>query len=82
MGQLLDREEALAIQRISETLQNAGEGLCRATDLRARIQRHPYLYAGLGACLGFVGGPFVGRTLARVLPGLTLAALRGVRARL
>jgi len=65
--QLLDREEALALQRISTAVQNVGEGLLAATDLRGSIRRHPFLTAGLGVCLGFVGGPFVLRTFKRVL---------------
>src|SRR5690349_23443140 len=85
--QLLDREEALAIQRVSEALQHVGEELCGATDLRGRIRRSPYLAAGLGACLGFVGGPWVLRTLGHVLgaasaipiPRAVLASLRGIR---
>ncbi len=65
--QLLDREEALATQRISESLQLLGEDLCRATDLRERIRRRPFLAAGLGACLGFLGGPLLLRAFQHVL---------------
>ena len=89
--QLLDREEALALQRISAAVHQLGDDLCTATDLRGRIRRHPLLAAGLGACLGFVGGPFVRRTLERALgatarlplpdglAGVVLASLRGAR---
>lgn len=65
--QLLDREEALAVQRITHAVQRVGEEFAVATDLRARIRRHPYLSTALGACLGYLGGPLVGRTLKRAL---------------
>src|SRR6185369_9439757 len=90
--QLLDREEALAFQRISEALRHAGEGLLEATDLRGKIRRHPFLAAGLGAGLGsFVlralkrvvsatsGIPIPGARPPYALPGLLIASLRVVR---
>jgi hypothetical protein len=55
--QVLDHEEALAIERIRSSVQRAGEELCAVIDLRPRIRRHPLLAAGLGAAFGFVGGP-------------------------
>jgi hypothetical protein len=91
LEQLLDREEALALQRISESVKRLGEGLCTATNLRGTIRRHPLLATGLGACLGFAGGPLLRRTLARALsataklpirrglPGAVLASLRKAR---
>jgi hypothetical protein len=78
--QLLDHEEALAIQRISDSLQDLGGDLCRSTDLRGRIRRHPLLAAGLGACLGFLGGPFVLRTFKRALSATSSLHIPGARA--
>ena len=77
--QLLDREEALAYQRISAALQRAGEGLLEATDLRARIRRHPFLAAGLGVGLGFFGGSFALRTLKRVVSATSSIPIPGAR---
>jgi hypothetical protein len=65
--ELLDREEALAIQRIASSVQRVGDDLCAATDARGRIRRHPFLATGLGALAGFVGGPLILRGLKRVL---------------
>ncbi len=72
---LLDQEEALAIERITKTVQRMGEGVCSATDLRARIRRHPLLAAGIGACLGFAGGPLLLRALRKMLPA-AMSAMR------
>lgn len=44
-----------------------------ATDLRGEIRRHPFLAAGLGACLGFAGGPPVLRTTMRALKSRALS---------
>jgi hypothetical protein len=77
--QLLDREEALAFQRISEALRHAGEGLLEATDLRGKIRRHPFLAAGLGAGLGFFGGSFVLRALKRVVSATSGIPIPGAR---
>jgi hypothetical protein len=65
--ELLDREEALALQRIGESMRDLGEDLSRATGLRQRIRSHPFLAAGLGACLGFAGGPLALRACKRAL---------------
>jgi len=65
--QLLDREEALAIQRLADSVQNLGEDVFAMTELRPRIRRHPFIAAGLGALLGFVGGPIILRGLKRVV---------------
>lgn len=67
MTELLDHEEALALQGIVEALQRAGEGLAEAAALRSRIRRHPWLATGLSACAGFVGGPILLRLSARLL---------------
>ena len=80
LEQLLDREEELAILRIRDSLANAGSDLLRATDLRGRIRRHPLLAAGLGACLGFVGGPFALRTIRRLLGATSNLAIPGAGA--
>jgi hypothetical protein len=48
-------------------VQNLGEDVCVATDLRPRIRRHPFLATGLAGVLGFFGGPLVLRGLRRVL---------------
>lgn len=61
VGELLDHEEALAVQRLRASLQQAGEDLCAAIDLRPSIRRHPILATGLGAALGFAGGPLLPR---------------------
>lgn len=96
---LLDHEEALAIQKIADSVQRLGDDLCVATDLRRRIRRHPFLATGIGALAGFVGGPALLKVVQRIsasipsapnsaprpshsLPGLVLATLRGVRARM
>jgi hypothetical protein len=77
--QLLDREEAQAIQRISAAAQHFGEDICRATDLRARIRRHPFLSTALGVGLGFFGGPFVLRTFRRILDATSSIPIPGSR---
>ena len=77
--QLLDREEALAYQHISAALRHAGEGLLEATDLREKVRRHPFLAAGLGAGLGFFGGPFILRTLKRVVSATSSIPIPGAR---
>jgi hypothetical protein len=78
--QLLEREEALATQSISEAVLHLGDELCSATDLRARIRRHPLLATALGAGLGFVGGPPLLRALRPFLRAATaLTSLRGLR---
>jgi len=65
--QLLEREEALAIDRIRDSLANVGSDLVRVTGLRGAIRRHPLLSTGLGACLGFVGGPLLLGAVKKVL---------------
>jgi hypothetical protein len=67
VDELLDNEEALAIQRIASTVQRFGDDLCVAADVRQRIRRHPFLATGLGAFAGFVGGPPILRTVVRLL---------------
>jgi hypothetical protein len=75
--QLLDREEALAIQRLADSVQNLGEDMCTMAELRPRIRRHPVLATGLAALLGFFGGPPVLRGLERVATAAAgLPALR------
>ena len=75
---LLDQQEALALQQLTDTLQRVGEELILATRLRPRIRRHPLLAVGLGALAGFFGGPLLVRGARRVLTmlpaGLGLAA--------
>jgi hypothetical protein len=65
--ELLDHEEALAIQRIAGSVQRLGDDVLVATDLRGRIRRHPFLAVGIGAFSGFVGGPLLLGTLERVM---------------
>jgi hypothetical protein len=65
--EFLDCEEALAIQRIADSVQRLGDDLCAATDLRRRIRRHPFLATGLGGFAGFVGGPLMLRALKGML---------------
>jgi hypothetical protein len=67
VDELLDNEEALAIQRIATTVQRFGDDLCVAADVRQRIRRHPFLATGLGVLAGFVGGPPILRTVKRLL---------------
>jgi hypothetical protein len=75
--QLLDREEALAIQRLADSLRNLAEDACAMAELRPRILRQPFLATGLAGVLGFVGGPRVLRGLERVATGAAgLPALR------
>src|SRR5688572_20891113 len=90
---LLDREEAMAIQRLTDSVQRLGSDLSAAADLRGRIRRQPLLAAGLGAFLGFVGSPFVLRAFERgvttlrgfprpnspSLPGLSSLAMTALR---
>jgi len=75
--QLLDREEALAIQRLADSVQNLGEDVCAMAELRPRIRRHPFLATGLAALLGVVAGPPVLRRLERIATATAgLPALR------
>ncbi len=60
---LLDREEALAIQRLTGSIQRVSDEIIEAVDLRARIRRNPWIAVGIGATAGFLGGPFVLRLL-------------------
>jgi hypothetical protein len=53
--ELLDHEEALAIQRITVSVQRLGGDLCAAADLRRRIRSHPFIATGLAALAGFAG---------------------------
>jgi hypothetical protein len=65
--ELLDHEEALAIQRIAGSVQRLGDDVLAATDLRGRIRRHPFLAIGIGAVSGFIGGPLLLGAFKRVL---------------
>lgn len=65
--QLLDHEEALAIQRIADSVQRLGEDLCAATGARESIRRHPFVATGLGAVIGFVAGPLILKAFERIL---------------
>jgi hypothetical protein len=73
--ELLAREEALAIQRIAGSVQRLGEDVCAVADLRRRIREHPILSTGLGALLGFVGGPLVPRAVVRISKMTSRAAV-------
>ncbi len=64
---LLENEEALAIQRIADSVQRLGDDVCAATGVRERIRRHPFVAAGIGAVCGFVGGPLILQSLERIL---------------
>jgi hypothetical protein len=64
--ELLAHEEVLAIQRIASSVQRLGDDVFAAADLRRRIRKHPFLSTGLGALLGFVGGPLVPRAVVRI----------------
>lgn len=55
--ELLDQEEARALQRMTHSVQRLGDDLCAATAARERIRRHPLAAVGLGAVIGFVVGP-------------------------
>lgn len=79
--ELLDREEAWAIHSIATSLEGLGEDVSEALDLRARIRRNPFVSIGLGAALGFVGAPVLGRALQgllKVAPQLHASASRSV----
>ncbi len=65
---LLNREEALAIQTITSSVQRLGDDLCVAIELHRPTLRHPLLALGIGAFVGFVACP------------LFLRALMGIRA--
>jgi hypothetical protein len=67
--ELLDREEAFALQRIACATERFGDDLCEAGRLRAHIREHPLVAVGLGGLLGFLCGPPAMRLLGRV-PGL------------
>jgi len=67
VAELLDHEEELAIAQIVESVQRVADDALVATDLRARIRRHPAVALSLGACLGFVAAPLFGRTAKRAL---------------
>lgn len=76
-AELLDQEEALAIQNVADSALRLGDDLSAAADLRGRIRRHPFLAIGLGAVAGFVGGPLLLRASKRLLSsasGVALAA--------
>ena len=73
--ELLDDEQARAIQEIAASVQRSGEELCGAAGLRPRIRRHPFVAMGLGAFLGFVGVPLVPRALLRTLAATSSAIL-------
>ena len=64
--EFLEREEALALQRLTSVVQRAADELCPASELRPLIRRHPFLATGLGAFLGFVSGPHMLRVLAKI----------------
>jgi hypothetical protein len=68
---LLDHEEALAIQRIADSVQRLGDDLCAASGVREKIRRHPFLATGVGAVCGFVGGPLLLRACERLLVATT-----------
>jgi hypothetical protein len=61
--QLLDCQEALAIQRIADSVQRFGENVCVAADVRGKIRRHPLTAVGLAALSGFIGGPLILRNV-------------------
>jgi hypothetical protein len=61
-------------------VQVLGGDFCRATDLRGRILRHPLLATGLGACLGFAGGPFALRAIRRLMRAASKIAIHGAGA--
>jgi hypothetical protein len=61
--QLLEQEEARAIQRLASSLHRLEHDVLAAVELRARIRRHPFLATGLGAALGFAAAPLAPRIL-------------------
>lgn len=65
--ELLDHEEALALQKIADSARRLGDDVCAAADLRRRIRRHPLLASGLGVFVGYVGGPLFLRAFERIL---------------
>lgn len=73
--ELLDQEEARALQRLVGTAQRMGEDLCLETDLRRRIRTHPLLATGLGALAGFLASQLVPMATRRVLTASSAAVL-------
>lgn len=57
VAQLLDQEEAWAIEGLTDRIGRCGESSPGVERLRARIRRFPLFSAGLGALIGFVGAP-------------------------
>ncbi len=49
-------------------MQDLSEAVCTATDLRARIRRHPWSAVGIGALLGYFGWPTLLRASRHALP--------------
>lgn len=64
----------MAIQRLTDSVRRLGDDLGSAADLRGRIRRHPLLATGLGAFLGFVGGPLIPSAFRRVLPTMSMVS--------
>lgn len=52
---------------MAEAVQSLGDDVLAATDLRQRIRRHPWVATGVGAMVGYVGGPRVLRGIAGAL---------------
>ncbi|MCC6407556.1 MAG: hypothetical protein IT453_10330 [Planctomycetes bacterium] len=93
MDELLDREQQLAIEHITESVQRLGDVAWRTADLRGRTRRHPWLATGLAGLAGYFGAPWLLRSLGRALtsfsggagvtamPKVVFATLRFVRGR-
>jgi ElaB/YqjD/DUF883 family membrane-anchored ribosome-binding protein len=62
---LLDREEARALNQLADAAHRAGEDFCTRFEVRERIRGHPWVSLALGAATGFVGGAPLLRVMAR-----------------
>jgi len=67
VAELLDQEEAHAIEQIVGAVQRMADEAVLATDLRERIRRHPSIALSLAAFFGFAAAPLFGRAARRAL---------------
>ncbi len=65
----LDREEDRAAEALKSSMLAAGEDLCRITDVRGIVRRHPVVALGAGAALGAVLAPYLADALRGGLSG-------------
>lgn len=66
----LDQEEDRAAEALKSSVLAAGEDLCRITDVRGLVRRHPVVALGASAVLGAALAPFLADALRGALPGI------------